>query len=413
MPKLYPILAIIAGALLAAACSDGSGPGSPAQFSRQITFPDLQNALQGLPTNGAARAEIKLPASGLVAREVKLEDAQEVNEEEEVKSRITDLVLNAAGDQGTLTLEPGFQVTFTTATTFEDLTFQQFVDRVQAALGQNPKVFLPVEAKRVPANPLALGPGDAFPAAELELKEDVDQPKLEINVTKDNLLDVGQRDCSATLSSTLQGCLKVLGVTIGIDGTTELKAMLPGVVEAGFEGALDCKTLSVTDAHNGSFSLMGGPVIQVDQNTEIEAESGEEELADFNAVKAACDADRAVETEGEGVKVSDDPRTIRATEVEFKVEEQEEEGAVEFEGEVSAVDLDHRSVAVRGENGAVTVHVASDNVIDPESDLTTLQALAGAIGASPPQRVRAEGHGNPGSMGSLLEATDVKFEVEH
>ncbi len=417
MSKLYPRLAMIAGALLGAACRDGSGPGTPAQFSRQITFPDLKNVLLGLPPSGAARAEIELPASGLVAREAKLEDAQEVNEQEEVKSRITDLVLNAAGDQGTLTLEPGFQVAFTTATKFEDLTFQQFVDRVQAALGQNPKVLLPVEAKRVPANPLALGPGDAFPAAELELKDDVDRPKLEINITKDNLVDVGQGDCSAMLSATLKGCFQVLGATVGIDGATELNAMLPGVVEVKFEGTLDCKTLSVTDAHTGSFSLTGGSVIQVDQNTRIEAESGEEEekLADLNGVKAACDANRVIEVEGEGVQVSDNPRTIRAAEVEFKTEEQEEQpqGAVEFKGEVSAVDLDHRTVTVTGEHGAVTVQVANDNLVDRESDFTTLNAVAAAISASPPQRVRAEGHAHPGAMGSPLEATDVKFEGDH
>src|SRR5439155_27156452 len=178
MRNLYVLLAFAGVGL--AACSDGSGPSANSpQFSRQITFPDLQNTLQGLPATGAARAEIELPPTGFVAREVNVEDREEVDDHETVRGEIT--ALTVAGDNGTLTLAPGFRVTFTSGTMFEtgddmSLTFQQFVARVQAALGQTPAVNLGVRAERATMSPLALGPADAFPASKLKLKPDVEHP---------------------------------------------------------------------------------------------------------------------------------------------------------------------------------------------------------------------------------------------
>jgi len=142
MRNFYGLLALAGIALTA--CSDSSGPSAGAQFSRQITFPDLRNKLQSLPATGAARAEIELPATGFVAREVNVEDREEVDERETVRGRITALTVDAAGGKGTLTLAPGFQVTFTSSGMFAtgddmNLTFQQFVDRVQAALGLTPR----------------------------------------------------------------------------------------------------------------------------------------------------------------------------------------------------------------------------------------------------------------------------------
>ena len=154
MRNFYGLVAFVA--IGVAACSDGSGPSAtPPQFSRQITFPDLQTKLQGLPATGAARAEIELPPTGFVAREVNVEDREEVDDHETVRGEIT--ALTVAGDNGTLTLAPGFRVTFTSGTMFEtgddmSLTFQQFVARVQAALGQTPAVNLGVRAERAAMN---------------------------------------------------------------------------------------------------------------------------------------------------------------------------------------------------------------------------------------------------------------------
>jgi len=338
------VLPAFAGVVLSLACNDVTHPSNPAQFSKQIAFTDLQNILGQLPANGAARVKIELPMSGVIAREVKVKDPEEVNENERVESRITGLVVNTAGDQGTLTLEPGLQVTFTADTKFEageaDLTFQQFADRVNAALAQNPKVLLPLEAKRAPTGPLVLGPSDPLPAAKLELAAGVGGPEIEINITSANLIAAGSGDCQASLSSSLKGCVKVVGLTIGIDATTELEAMLPGVVETRFEGVVDCPTLNVTSAHEGSLALVGQNTrIEISVATKIESESGEDEqLADLNAVKAACSASppQNVRAEGEGVPGMT-AGTLQATEVEFELEEQAEAAEVEFTGAIGAI----------------------------------------------------------------------------
>ena len=338
------VLPAFAGVVLGLACNDVTHPSNPAQFSKQIAFTDLQAILGQLPANGAARVKIELPMSGVIAREVKVKDPEEVNENERVESRITGLVVNTAGDQGTLTLEPGLHVTFTADTKFEAgeaaLTFQQFVDRVNAALAQNPKVLLPLEAKRPPTSPLVLGPSDPFPAAKLELAAGVGGPEIEINITSANLIAAGSGDCQASLSSSLKGCVKVVGLTIGIDATTELEAMLPGVVETRFEGVVDCPTLNVTSAHEGSLALVGQNTrIEISVATKIESESGEDEqLADLNAVKVACSGSppQNVRAEGEGVPGMT-AGTLQATEVEFELEEQAEAAEVEFTGAIGAI----------------------------------------------------------------------------
>jgi len=347
MRNFYGLVAFVAIAV--AACSDGTGPSAAPQFSRQITFPDLQTKLQALPANGAARAEIELPPTGFVAREVNVEDHEEVDDHESVRGEIT--ALTVSGDNGTLTLAPGFHVTFTATSMFEtgddmSLTFQEFVARVQAALGQTPAVNLGVRAERAAMDPLALGPADAFPASKLELKPDVDHPKLKINVTQANLVTAGAGDCTMTnLGVAPVGCIKVLGVTVGIANETELKAMNPGVVKAEFEGLVDCA--KAIDA--ASFFLKSGAQIMVDEHTQIEGEHDEEHLS-LADVKTACAATPApdIDAEGEGVLVSasGESPVIRATEVRFEREEDEEIEA-EFTGMIDAIGTDNITVSGR------------------------------------------------------------------
>jgi hypothetical protein len=341
MRNFYGLVAFVA--IGVAACSDGTGPSAPPQFSRQITFPDLQTKLNGLPANGAARAEIELPPTGFVAREVNVEDHEEVDDHESVRGEIT--ALTVSGDNGTLTLAPGFQVTFTSTSMFEtdddtSLTFQQFVDRVQAALGQTPAVNLGVRAERAAMDPLALGPADAFPASKLELKPDVERPKLKINVTQANLVAAGDGDCTMTnLGVTPDGCLKVLGVTVGVANETELKAMNPGVVKAEFEGLVDCgKTIDAS-----SFFLKSGAQVMVDEHTEIEDLT----LAEVATACAATPVPE-IKAEGEGVLVSasGESPVIRATEVKFEHEEDEDIEA-EFTGTIAAIGTDNITVGER------------------------------------------------------------------
>ena len=376
MRKLYGLVAL-AGIALAAACTDSSGPsGGTPQFSRQISFPDLQTKLQGLPANGAARAEIELPPTGLVAREVNVEDHEEVDDHETVRGQISALTVDAGGGSGTLTLAPGFKVTFTSSTAFEtgddmSLTLQQFVDRVQAALGQSPAVNLGVRAERSPLNPLALGPADAFPASKLALKPDVEHPKLKINVTQANLVSAGDGDCTmSALGVTPLGCLKVLGVTVGIANETELKAMNPGIVKAEFEGLVDCA--KPIDA--SSFFLKSGAQVLVDEHTRIEgAGEHDDEHLSLADVKTACAATPApeIDAEGEGVLVSGNGEApvIRATEVKFEREE-DEAIEVEFSGMIDAIGSDNITVSGR------VVQVDANTQIEREGEGSSEMKIA-------------------------------------
>jgi hypothetical protein len=327
---------------------------------------------------------------------VNVEDLHQVNDREKVRSTITALALDAGGDKGTLTLAPGFQVTFTTSTELEaddaSLTFQQFVARVQAALAQTPPVFLGVRAERSPLNPLALGPGDAFPADKLELKPDVDQPRLKINITQANLVDAGAGGCTmAALDVTPVGCLRVLGVTVGIGAATELNAMNAGVVKAEFEGTVDCaKPVDATLDPDGSFFLKDGAQVLVDAHTDIddESEHGDDEHLTLADVQAACAAAQPspIEAEGEGVLVSENgaPPMIRATEVKFEQEEQDEID-VEFTGAIDAVGTDNVTVGGRMVAVDVNTRIERDDATIALADLhvgevVEVKAVVGANG---------------------------------
>ncbi|HLZ46362.1 MAG TPA: hypothetical protein VKQ05_11855 [Gemmatimonadales bacterium] len=337
MQQRYSLL-ILAGLALATACGDASGPRtSSTAFSRQISFPDLKSTLQGIPTSGAARVALELPATGFVARGVNVQNGEQVNDPERVRSRITALALNAAGDTGTLTLEPGFKVTFTHGSTFAigdtTGTFQQFVDTVNAALAASPQVLLGVRVERTPTNPIALGPTDAFPAANVVLRGiERGHPKLRINVTQANLVDAGSGDCTmAKLGITPDGCLEVLGVTIGIAPGTDIDENNPGVIKAEFEGVVDCaQTIDSTLDPDGSFFLKGGPQVLINQDALGDGDAGDHGDDDtarltLGQVARACAATPAPEirTEGEGVLVSSSPAVIRATQVKFEQQNEE------------------------------------------------------------------------------------------
>jgi uncharacterized protein DUF5666 len=384
MQQRYGLL-ILAGLALTTACSDSNGPHSTGStaFSRQISFPNLKSTLQGIPTSGAARVALELPATGFVARGVNVENGEQVNDPERVRSRITALALNSAGDTGTLTLEPGFKVTFTQSSKFEvgdsDGTFQQFVDTVKAALAMSPQVLLGVRAERSPMNPLALGPSDAFPAAKLVLRGiEGGHPKVRINVTQANLVDAGSGVCTmAQLGVTPDGCLEVLGVTIGIAPGTDIDENNPGVIKAEFEGVVDCaQPIDSTLDPDGSFFLKGGPQVLVNQDALGDGDAGDrgddEARLTLGQVAKACAATPAPEirTEGEGVLMSTSPATIRATQVKFE-QENVESVEVELQGAIDTIDATAKTIKI----GDHTIDVGDNTQIEHDGTKLTLADL--------------------------------------
>ncbi len=324
-------MAVILSFLLAA-CDDSesTGPavGSQPQFSRDITFKEFQDILKA---EGTIRVEIELlPGQPLVAGEVEIETPDEVDDEEELESRILSLPGSDCAGTGRilLTLEPA-EVQFSSATEFEDdaadeddISCTEFVSRVQAALaaGEQP----PLEAERPPpvdaGTIVAQDPDDpVFGATEIELEDDGDEDELEINIDMDNL-----EDCASGAPAGCLGVLRVLNVPIFIvDGVTELEAELDDLTdEFDFEGIVLLAVPDPGDATRGSVTLVDGRVIRVVVGTEIEDSGDDDRLSSVEEVAAAVAAGETVEVEGEGVVESTDPTiTIVAIEIRFEIED--------------------------------------------------------------------------------------------
>ncbi len=310
-----PAVAVSLAFFVACASPTDQGANSPL-FSRRITFDEFNQTL----ATGASRLEIEL--QGAVAREVEIEEAENVGDEESVEAaalRFEGLETSPAC-RGTIVLAPSFMIQFDGATTqFEgdhqgDLTCAQFVERVQAALaaGGSPVV----EAKRpAPADPQA--PGTAtFAATRLQIENGNGSGKAEvdINVDADNLLA-----CS-TLGTPPAGCvgvIQVFNVSIALDGGTELESAIEhdDMDDAEFEGVVMAVAREGTSCTLGSVTLADGTVVRLVAETELKE-------GDLCAVEAALAvAGTVVEADGKGLVSGDTPRTILASEVEFEREE--------------------------------------------------------------------------------------------
>src|SRR3989442_12750362 len=90
--------------LLLAGCDRSSTDprlGTPAQFSRSISLPDLHTQL----TSGPARVDVRVMPGGLIARRVEIKGADEITRPEESRSRGT--AISVSGGPGTVTPAPG------------------------------------------------------------------------------------------------------------------------------------------------------------------------------------------------------------------------------------------------------------------------------------------------------------------
>jgi hypothetical protein len=292
----------------------------PAQFSSDITLPDLQNHLG----SGPARVEVRFvrgTSGPLTARRVEIEEPEQLVRREEIRSAVT--AISASGDQGTVTLAlGGLQIGFTTATRFrpddgddhqDDMALADFVARVQAALtaGRHPEI---KAFREPPASPQA--PNDpTFVASELKLDEGGDHPLLRLNVTGANL--------TTNATPPPDAFLNVLGLSIALDvsgGITKLQIEnqdLEGVRE--FEGIVQA-----VDQTAQTVTLKDGTIVRIVAGTEIEAKDGHDDddhLTSLAAVQAALDAGKTVKAEGRGLVETENPLTLDAIRIEFEVEE--------------------------------------------------------------------------------------------
>lgn len=415
----YLLLGVFSLVVMSCNNNDGSSPvseGGLTQFSKQATFVELQDTITS--SDGEVRVEIRLLSDSLTARKVQVKESHHTTNREVIESRIT--AINVDGESGTIRLELGepgeaddLIISFSTSGTDfkdesgseEDITFAEFVDRVQTALadGEQPAV----KARRDPPSEPQAPEDVVFFATDLELDDMADEPKIKVNIDSDNL--------EANPTPPPDGWIKVFGLMIAIEasedssGETELEEELEDVEgELNFEG-----TVASVDLSAGSVTLTDGTVILIVEGTEIEEGSGDDDnLTSLSAVADALVAGKVVAVEGEGVSESIDPLTMVAIEIEFEVEEEDDDevtDVVEFEDQIASVDVSGSTFTLA--DGTI-VTITGDTTIDPEGDLLTIQAVADAVEAG--EDVRAEGDATVTSAGppTTLSAMDVKFETD-
>jgi len=342
------VAAVLALTLAIVGCDSdgitGASGSSPAQFSRDISFEELETILTSGET---VRLEIKLNRNGppLVADEVEVGESGELADEEKVESRVvdpgfTDLSVGDTECSGTLTLElENVQVQFDGGTTrFEieegdnegDLGCAEFVDAIQAALAAGSAPF--IQAERTPLSDAAqAGDDPVFMATKIEIEneDDGERSKLDLNVGDANLLGC---DAVTDAPAGCLGVLMVLGESVVIqDGVTELEAEDrdgddddDDDGDFDFEGFVAMVEPDPADPGNAAralVTLMDGRLVRIVEGTEIEGDSGDDDqLGSLAEVQAALDASQIVEIEGEGMVETTDPVvTIVAFDVEFEI----------------------------------------------------------------------------------------------
>jgi hypothetical protein len=371
--------------------------GADVGFSEPITLSELQSA-----SSSPVRVEVELypDATPLLARELEVEDSEELVDEEKLEGRVTALRRGATGavlvlDLGGLEVDVGAGTRFRDETGAGDLSMAAALDRLEAELAAGGRP--PVEAKRTPPTQPQAPDDPSFVASKLRLNDESSDPRLELNVDTDNF-DLG--------GTGGQGTLRVLGLEIGLDvtgGRTELEREGESAAgEVDFEGLV-----ATADAASGTVTLVGGLVIRIVDGTEVEQGSGEKHLRSLTAVAEALAGGHTVEAEGEGVQET--PGVLVATKVEFEVEDKVEDmpGADEFEGRVTAADPAARTFTLAG--GRVLT-LGDGSTFDPEGDLHSLQAMADAVASG--AAVRAEGHAVSTGAASALVVGTVKVEID-
>lgn len=340
------VVSILAVALALVGCDSdgitGANGSDPAQFSRDISYEELETLLTSGET---VRLEIELNRNGppLIAREVQVGESGELSSEEQVESRvadpgITNLNIGAGACSGTLTLElENVQVQFDGGTTrFEieegdserELTCAEFVDAVQVAVAAGRGPFIKADRPPMLQDGAQAGDDPVFMATNIEIEneDDDERSKLELNVGDANLVGC---DVVAAAPAGCLGVLLVLGESIVLqDGVTELEAEDRDGDDGDFdfEGFVALVEPDPDDPGNAARALVtltDGRLVRIVEGTEFDDDSGDDDqLGSLAAVQAALDGGQIVEIEGEGMVETTDPVvTIVAFEVEFEIKD--------------------------------------------------------------------------------------------
>ncbi|HXQ29992.1 MAG TPA: hypothetical protein VN848_12085 [Gemmatimonadales bacterium] len=354
-----------------------------------MNLPQIQGALSG----NTGRVEVEVFPESLVARTLQLDDADDLNNPEQIHSSISAIAVGTDGtDTMTLTLG-GIQVTVNSSTRFHALdadrddtvptSLSAFVTSVQTALaaGHHPAI----EALRpAPAKPQSPTDG-SFLATEIAIDDEGSLPFISMNVDSSNAL--------TNKTPPPDAWLEVLDVKIALEisnGVTKLREEEPGLRGiVSFGARVDSVNLTA-----GTASLHNGTVLRIVAGTEFRTEPESPNiLTSLAAVHAALAAGDTVRAEGTALALTTDPDTLAVVKVEFMVITQQEPvrfpGIYSFSDTVASVDTVNARFTLG--NGTIVHVVAGTLIASGQSYITTLPQLADSIAAK--VAVRAQGRG--------------------
>jgi hypothetical protein len=382
-------------AALLASCSDSTGPSGGVLEEEAISLEQLG---QHVGTPAAARVHITMREDGVVAQRVVVKTGDELSEPEGLAGAVTGI--SVEGDQGTLTLRLGLEITFDAETDFSDregagMGFDGFVASITEALslGREPRI---KAGRPAPDQPQA--PDDpAFHAARLRLVDEPGGAHLWLNVDRDNLTIVDEPPPDAILT--------VLGLGIEIrvsEGLTQLILDHDRRHEVGFEGLVRGVR---PDA--GTFLLVHG-----DREIPVRVADGtrmwfdEDPIESLTPVAEALEAGLVVWAVGEGV-IREDGDVILAVVVRFKTRNADH--PVRFGGRVREIDVE-RGVVALVEGPLVKVGPDTRLAVNGEP-VESLERVAAALEAGHVVHAFGEGVLDATANAPVILAAFIRFEV--
>jgi hypothetical protein len=383
---------VLAAALLAS-CSETTGPAEGLLQVRGMSLDEMGRRFGG----GAARVEITMRESGLVAQRIVVKTGDELGEPEALVGSVTGIAVE--GDRGTLTLALGVEITFDVETDFagvegDGVGFDGFVASVTEALslGREPRVKAtrrPPEAPQAPDDP-------AFHAGLLRLVDEPAGARFVLNVDRDNLTIVDQPPPDAILT--------VLGLGLEIrvsEGLTQLILDEDERHEVAFEGLVGGVRVDA-----GVFVLVHGErefLVRVADGTRLILNG--DEIESLAPVARAREAGLAVAAVGEGV-VREDGDAVLALVVRFRTRDGSED--VRFGGRVRELDVG-RGIIVLAEGPVVKVGADTRLAVNGEP-VESLARVAEAMEAG--RAVYAFGEGTVEAGSDVVLAAFVRFEID-
>lgn len=379
---------------LVGACTDATGPGANELLQEQaVSLGEFHQQMGG----AAARVEIALRENGPVARRVAIKTGDELAEPERLLGMVTGIAVD--GDQGTLTLAYGAQVTFDVETDFagpgdDAFGFEQFVGHMTEALalGREPRV----KAVRNPADAPQDPDDGTFRALLIRVTDDEVPAVLSLNVDRDNLELVDAPPPDAILT--------VLGLPIEIrvsEGLTELILDRDERHEVAFEGTV------VEVGNNGSLVLQHHDrrlVVRIADRTTLGFDG--QAIASLEPIARALEAGHTIFAVGEGIR-SDGDDGILAIAIRFKTADSDRR-EVSFGGVVHELDAAiGLLVLVEGP----TVQIGPDTRLKVNGEpVESLERIAAALDGG--LTVHAFGEGVVEGESDVVHAFFVRFEVD-